>query len=179
MVRPPQSDHRRAINGRATAVLNETAKLDTGPFDIAFSLGTRTTRGQFAIDKTVLNNTGVPWQRFGMTLGTDLGAAFTPSGADDGGYFVTTLDNRKETGALPTVAGSEDRLVFTGFLPPGGSARFIVFLGSTIAAEPIVTVRQVAVGAAVPAPAMRQWPLAALALALAVVGWLTSRRLAR
>lgn len=168
-----------AINGRATAALNETAKLDTGPFDIAFSLLTRSSRGQFAIDKTVVNNTGVPWQRFEMTLGTALGAAFAPSSTGDGAYFVTTLDNREETGAFPNVAVSEDRLVFAGFLPPGGTARFIVFAGSTIADAPTVTVRQVAVGAGVPAPAMRPWPLAALAVALAGVGWLTSRRLAR
>ena len=167
-----------AINGRATAVLNETAKVDTGPFDIAFSLSTTSTLGQVAIDKTVVNNTGVPWQRFEMTLGTALGAAFTPSSTGDGAYFVTTLDNREETGAFPDVAVSEDRLVFTGLLPPGGTARFIVFVGSTIEDRPTVTVRQVAVGAVVSTPAMGQWPLAALVLALTVVGWLTSRRLA-
>ena len=168
-----------AISQRATEVISETAKIDTGPFDIGFSLTTDSNRGQFAIDKSVLNNTGVAWQKFEMDLGTGSGANFVPSTTGDGLYFVSTLDNREETGAFPSVLVQEDRIVFTGFLPPGGTARFIVFVGTTTNDEPAVTVRQMATGGAHQAPALDRWSLAVLALLLSAAGWRIVQRPAR
>jgi len=165
-----------AIEQRATEVINETAKIDTGPFDIAFSLTTHNNDGQFAIDKSVLNNTGVAWQRFEMDLGTGSGAKFVPSTTGDGLYFVSTLDNHEETGAFPSVLVEEDRIVFTGFLPPGGTARFVVFVGTTTNDEPTVTVRQMATGGVHQAPALDRWSLAALAILLSAAGRRTLRR---
>ena len=159
-----------AINDRATEVISETAKIDTGPFDIAFSLSTHSDRGQFAIDKSVLNSTGVAWQKFEMDLGTGSGSNFVPSTTGDGLYFVTALNNREETGAFPSALVEEDRIVFTGFLPPGGTARFVVFVGTTTNDEPTVTVRQIATGVR-QAPALDRWPLAVLAVLLIAAGW--------
>jgi hypothetical protein len=169
-----------AINGRATEVISETAKIDTGPFDIAFSLSTHSDRGQFAIDKSVLNNTGVPWPTFEMELGTGSGPDFVPSTPGDGLFFVTSLNNREETGAFPTAVVEEDRIVFSGLLPPGGTARFVVFVGTTTNDEPTVTLRQIATAQAQQAaPALDRWFLAVLAALLSAAGWLTLRRPAR
>ena len=164
-----------AIDGRATEVINETAKGDTGPFDIAFSLMTHSTRGQFAIDKTVVNNTSVTWRSFEMQLGSGSGAGFVPSTTGDSMYFVDALNIHEATGAFPSVQVQEDRIVFTGSLPPGGSARFIVFVGTTVDDAPVVTLRQLAVGGQA-APVLDEWALAMLAALLAASGWLTLRR---
>jgi len=162
-----------ALNGRATDVIDETAKIDTGPFDIAFTLSDS---GQLAVDKTVLNNTGVAWTRFEMQLGTDSGATFVPSTTGDGLSFVAELDNHEETGAFPNVIVEEDRVVFTGFLPPGGTARFVVFIDTNVDVEHTVTLRQIAAGATRPAPALGPWSLAVSALLLGGLGVLRLRR---
>ncbi|MBI3782315.1 MAG: hypothetical protein HY270_02825 [Deltaproteobacteria bacterium] len=154
-----------AIENRATEVINETAKGDTGPFDIAISLITDSTRGQFAVDKTVLNNTGVPWQSFEMVLGTGVGANFVLSTPGDGLYFVTTLDNRETTGAFPNADVQEDHILFSGMLLPGSAAHFIVFVGTTTNDEPVVTIRQLATSRTL-APLLNRWNLAVLAVLL-------------
>jgi hypothetical protein len=169
----------KAINGRATEVISETAKMDTGPFDILFSLTTHSDRGQFAIDKSVLNNTGVAWRQFEMQLGTGSGPDFVPSTTGDNLSFVSSLDNREETGAFPTVLVEEDRILFTGLLRPGGTARFVVFVGTTTNDEPTPTVRQIAVAQAHQAPALGRWPLVVLAVLLSATGWLALQRRAR
>ena len=128
-----------ALDGRATRVIEETAKIDLGPFDIDFPVAPVGGSGQFAVDKTVLNNTGVAWHTFEMQLGAGLGANFVPSTAGDGLFFVTNgVNNHETTGAFPQVAITEDRIVFTGFLPPGGKAEFIVFV-STNAAGTVIS----------------------------------------
>jgi hypothetical protein len=50
-----------AQSGKVTAVIDETAKVDLGPFDIELSVSGN---GVFAIDKSVLNDTGVAWAGF-------------------------------------------------------------------------------------------------------------------
>jgi len=165
----------QALNGRATEMLGETAQVDTGPFDIAFVLDLTSDRGQLAIDKTVLNSTGVPWQTFEMQLGTGSGASFVPSTTGDGLSFVSTLTNQETTGAFPNVVVEEDRIVFSGFLAPGATAHFVVFVGSATAEN--FTLRQLAVGrpsAGVSAPTMSRWSLALLAILLAGI---SARRL--
>lgn len=156
-----------ALSGFATEVIDETAKLNNGPFDIAFTLSEA---GVFAVDKTVLNNTGVPWRRFVMQLGTGMGATFTPSTTGDGLFFISQQNNHEETGAFPDVTVEEDRVIFSGFLAPGGTAHFIVFVRTNDDTQHTVTLRQSAVGvAAVGAPLLRPWALAVLILVLMFV----------
>ncbi len=166
-----------AISGRATEVISETARIDNGPFDIAFSLTTHDTDGQFAIDKSVRNNTGTTWQRFEMDLGTGSGTNFIPSTTGDGLSFVSSLNNHEETGAFPTVQVQEDRIVFIGSLPPGGTAEFVVFVTDAINDAPTLTVRQLATGVpSEPAPALGPWSLALLVVLLSAGGFATLRR---
>ncbi len=156
------ADDPNALNGLATEVISETAKTDTGPFDIAFTLSED---GELAADKTVLNNTGVAWQRFEMQLGTGSGGSFVPSTAHDGLAFDAMLNNREETGAFPNVFLEEDRLVFTGFLPPGGTAHFVVFV--RVPQDHLaITLRQIAIATTTAAPALTPWSLAVLGVLL-------------
>ena len=144
------------INDRATEIIDETAQVDTGPFDIAFDLITHSQVGQLAIDKTVHNNTGVDWQSFEMLL--------MPATTS---YFVTDLTNTETTGAFPNVTVVGNHIVFTGLLPAGGTAHFIVFVGTTVNDEPTVTLRQIAnTRVNAPAPLLGHWSLASLALLL-------------
>ena len=166
------ADDPNALEGRATEVIGETAKVDTGPFDIAFTLSEG---GEFAADKTVLNNTGVAWQRFEMQLGTGSGASFVPSTAGDGLSFNAVLNNHEATGAFPNVVVGEDRIVFTGFLPPGGTAHFIVFVRVPLDL-PTITLRQIAIATATAAPALTPSSLVVLAVLL---GGITAFRLQR
>ena len=160
------ADDPNALEGRATEVIGETAKVDTGPFDISFTLSEG---GEFAADKTVLNNTGVAWQRFEMQLGTGSGGSFVPSTTGDGLSFNATLSNHESTGAFPNVVVAEDRIIFTGFLPPGGTAHFIVFV--TVPLDlPTITLWQIAIARATAAPALTPWSLAVLALLLSGLG---------
>jgi hypothetical protein len=154
-------------------VIDETAQVDRGPFDITFMLSRE---GQFAVDKTVLNDTGVPWTSFEMRLGTGSGASFVPSTTGDGLFFVPQLPNREESGAFPDLVVEEDRLVFRGFLAPGGTAHFIVFVNTNAAGEPTVTLRQFAVSRAVGAPLLGPWVLAFLVVLLPLVGALRRGR---
>ena len=153
-----------AQSGKVTAVIGETAKVDLGPFDIQLLIDGD---GVFAIDKSVLNNTGVPWRQFVFQLGTGVGAAFVPSTSGDGLAFDDTLNNREESGAFPTAVVGKDRIVFSGLLPPGGTARFVVFVATTITADHLVTVRQIAATAApAGAPVLGSWSLLGLVLLL-------------
>jgi len=104
-----------AQSGKVTAVITETAQVDLGPFDIQLSVNGS---GVFAIDKSVLNNTGSPWSRFVFELGTGVGAGFVPSTPGDGLGFDASLNNREETGAFPTAVVQEDSIVFSGLLVP-------------------------------------------------------------
>jgi hypothetical protein len=159
----------------ATEVIGETAKTDTGPFDIAFPL--THIPGELVIDKTVLNNTGVAWQRFEMRLGTGSGANFVPSTTGDGLSFIAMLNNHETTGAFPNVAVEEDRIVFTGLLAPGGTAHFIVFVRTDAMGGQTITLRQAAFAPSATAPALNPWSLALLAVLLSSFAGLRLRRL--
>lgn len=162
-----------AQSGKVTSVIGETAKVDTGPFDIELLIDGD---GVFAIDKSVLNNTGVAWKGFILQLGTGIGANFVASTPGDGLGFFTSLNNREETGAFPQADVGEDRIVFTGALPNGGTARFVVFVSTDIIADHLVTVRQIAIAQPAPAPALTPPALAILAVLL---GGFTAFRLHR
>ena len=153
-----------AQSGKVTAAIGETAKTDLGPFDIQVLIDGD---GTFAIDKTVLNSTGRPWRQFVLQLGTGIGEAFVPSTPGDGLGFNDGLDNREETGAFPNAIVGEDRIIFRGLLPPGGTARFVVFVDTNIIADHLVTIRQIAVsGAPAGAPVLQPWLLVVLVLLL-------------
>jgi hypothetical protein len=163
-----------AQSGQVTGAIRETAQVDLGPFDIELSL---IGGGTFAIDKTVLNDTGVPWNGFVLQLGTGIGAAFVPSPPGDGLSFNSNLDNREETGAFPDAVVAEDRIVFSGFLPPGASARFVAFLTTDNPATQLATIRQSARSAApAAAPAMGPALLAVLVVMLGTLAGLQLRR---
>lgn len=167
-------DDADAIKGRATEVIDETAKTNNGPFDITFTLDDD---GQFAVDKTVLNDTGVAWSRFEMRLGTGSGASFVPSTTGDGLFFVAQLANQETTGAFPDVVVEEDRIVFSGFLAPGGTAHFVVFVSTAVNDEHTVTLRQSAVRTVpIGAPLLGPGALALLVGLLFVVGSLRALR---
>ena len=169
----PGSDP-NAQSNRVTAVIDETAKVDAGPFDIEVTVDGD---GVFAVDKTVVNDTGFPWRGFVLTLGTGVGGAFVASTSGDGLGFDATADNREETGAFPNVAIAEDRITFTGFLAPGDTAHVVVFVRTATVADHLVTIRQLAQGPATAgAPTLQSWGLVALVGALGV---LASRRLRR
>jgi hypothetical protein len=163
-----------ALNGLATEVIGETAQVDTGPFDITFTLSDS---GDFALDKTVLNNTGVAWQRFEMQLGTGSGASFVPSTANDGLSFVAALNNHEETGAFPNVVVEEDRIIFTGSLPPGATAHFVVFVRTNVNVQHTVTLRQLAIATTTATPVLTPWSLGVLAALLCGLGGFRLRRL--
>lgn len=155
-----------AQSGRDTARIAETAKIDTGPFDIELLV---TDRGEFAIDKTVVNETGTDWRGFIFQLGTGIGPNFVPSGDGDSLSFLSALNNREDTGAFPEVMVEEDRIVFSGSLERGESPRFVVFLRSNTGGQHRFTIRQIALSVAAPAPALGTWAMAVLMLALATV----------
>jgi hypothetical protein len=161
-----------AQSNRVTAAIDETAKRDNGPFDCKLTIDGD---GVFAIDKTVVNETGTDWARFIMELGTGLGVSFVPSAGGDGLGFSSSDDNREETGAFPEVMIGEDRIVFTGFLAAGGTARFIVFVGTDVPSPHMITVRQKAIVARVAAPAMRPWAAAVAVLLLCLIAGFRSR----
>jgi hypothetical protein len=157
-----------AQSGKVTSVIGETAKTDNGPFDIELSIDGN---GVFAIDKSVLNNTpGAAWRGFILQLGTGTGANFVPSTAGDGLGFDDGLNNREETGAFPQAVIGEDRIVFSGTLAQGGTARFVVFVSTDVIEDHLVTVRQIAIGATTPAPALSPPSLAILAVLLLGIG---------
>ena len=167
------ADNANAQSNKVTSVIGETAKVDTGPFDIELLIdGDR----EFAIDKSVLNNTGVAWKGFILQLGTGTGSNFVPSTQGDGLAFFTGLSNREETGAFPNAVVEEDRIVFNGALPQGGTARFVVFVHTSTIGDHLVTVRQIAIAATTSAPALSPWSLAVLAVLL---GGLAGFRLQR
>jgi len=158
------ANNSNAQSGKVTAVIGETAQTDLGPFDIQMLIDGD---GTFAIDKTVLNNTGRPWTQFVLQLGTGIGGAFTPSTPGDGLGFNDGLNNREETGAFPHVLVGEDRILFSGLLPPGGTARFVVFVDTDIIEDHLVTIRQIASTASpAGAPLLRPWSLVMLVMLL-------------
>lgn len=162
----PKNDP-NAQSGKVTAVIGETAKVDTGPFDIELLIDGD---GMFAIDKSVLNSTGVAWKGFTLQLGTGTGANFVASPPGDGLAFVANLNNREETGAFPNAVVGEDRIVFSGSLPQGGTAHFVVFVSTDITTNHLVTIRQIAIAQTTPAPALTPWSLAVLAVLLGGLG---------
>ena len=168
----PASDA-NAQSGKVTSVIGETAKIDTGPFDIELLIDGD---GEFAIDKSVLNNTGVAWKGFIFQLGTGTGASFVPSTQGDGLAFFTGASNREETGAFPNAVVHEDRIVFNGALLQGGTADFVVFVHTSTTEDHLVTVRQIATAAMTSAPVLSPWSLAVLAVLL---GGLAGLRLQR
>jgi hypothetical protein len=151
-----------AQSGRVTALIEEIAKVDKGPFDIVL---TPDDNGTFAIDKTVMNDTGMAWTGFVMELGTGSGAGFVPSGNANQLGFVQALNNREETGAFPGVQVQGSRIVFSGALPPGGTANFIAFAQTATNATHTITLRQRAL-CPEPVPAMETWALSILVLML-------------
>ena len=167
----PKNDP-NAQSGKVTALMNESAKGDPGPFDIQLQIDGN---GTFAVDKTVLNNTGFPWKGFILQLGTGVGAGFVPSTAGDGLGFNPSEDNRETTGAFPDLAFGEDRLAFSGMLAPGGSAHFVVFVDTDITTTHNVTIRQIALTGTAPAPLLSPSGLLALTFALAAIAALRLR----
>jgi len=149
-----------AQSGRVTAVIDETAQVDTGPFDIQLDFDDN---GILAIDKTVLNDTGLDWDRFELQLATGLGPGFVPSTAFDGLGFteIVGLANREETGAFPDVVIEEDRLLFTGALADGETANFVLFVDSSTDGAHSITLRQIAH----PVPEPGSWALMLLGCA--------------
>lgn len=168
--------HANAQSNRTTALFNETAKVDNGPFDIELLV---LFSGEFAIDKTVLNNTGTDWRAFRLELGTGVGPNFVPSTTGDSLSFISALNNREDTGSFPDVEVDEDRILFTGSAAPGDSPRFIAFVRSNTGSQHTFTIRQVAIGAAAPAPVLNAWALAALVAVLVTLASLRIRRLPR
>lgn len=164
-----------AQSGKVTAVIDETANVDLGPFDIEMSVNGN---GVFAIDKSVLNNTGVAWASFILELGTGVGAVFLPSPPGDGLGFDDSLNNRDESGAFPNAVVEEDRIVFSGLLPPGGTARFVVFVETDTPSAHLVTIRQIAALNAAPAGAPTLGP-SSLALLVVLLGALACLQLRR
>jgi hypothetical protein len=163
-----------AQSGKVTALIGETAKVDLGPFDIQMLIDGN---GVFAIDKSVLNTTGLAWRQFVLQLGTGVGAAFVPSTPGDGLAFDDALNNREESGAFPNAVVGEDRIVFTGLLAPGGTARFVVFVDTAIIPDHLVTVRQIAVSALpAGAPVLGPWSLFVLIVLLGVLACFRLRR---
>lgn len=162
-----------AQSGKVTALIGETAKVDGGPFDIEVTVDGD---GVFAVDKSVLNGTGFPWRGFVLQLGTGVGAAFVPSTAGDGLGFDDTQNNREESGAFPNAAVGEDRIGFSGLLPPGDTARFVVFVRTDTIPDHLVTIRQIALPVAASVPTLRPFALAALVAALGAVAALRLRR---
>jgi hypothetical protein len=156
-----EQNHPDAQSGQATADVEESAK-SPGPFDIQLLIGVTA----FAVDKTVTNDTGLAWSRFVLELGTGLGPAFVTSTAGDGIGFDETQNNREETGTFPTLVVEEDRIVFSGFLAPGATARFVVFVQANPTQSPLVTIRQSVVAAPSPAPALGSFTLGLLVVAL-------------
>ncbi len=173
----PRNDP-NAQSGKVTAVIAETAKIDLGPFDLELLIDGN---GVFAVDKTVINNTGVPWTSFVFQVGTNLGTAFVPSTPGDGLGFDAGENNRETTGAFPTAVVGEDRIVFSGLLPPGGSAHFVVFVSTATIGNHLVTVRQIAAAAsgAAPAPALAPSMLLVLVVALGAIALRRLRRTRR
>jgi hypothetical protein len=167
-------DHPDAQSGLVTALIDEIAKVDKGPFDIALTLDDN---GSFAIDKTVVNNTGANWTGFVMELGTGSGPGFVPSANVGQLGFQEAFNNREDTGAFPNVTVQGNRIVFTGALPAGGTAHFIVFAQSGTNAEHTITLRQRAL-CEEPVPALHPWALVTLVLLLAAIGGLRHRRIA-
>jgi hypothetical protein len=170
----PKNDP-RAQSGRVTGVIDETAVVDLGPFDIELLIDGN---GEFAIDKSVLNDTGIAWTRFVLQLGTGVGAAFSPSTPGDGLRFDSNLNNRDESGAFPNKVVEEDRIVFSGLLPPGATAQFVFFVQTDEIHDHLVTIRQSALSAdAAGAPALQPWSLALLVVLLGGVAALRLRRI--
>lgn len=155
-------NHPDAQSNLVTAVIEEIAKVDKGPFDIAMVLDDN---GSFAIDKTVTNNTGETWTGFVLELGTGIGPAFVPSPNSTSLSFLDGFNNREETGAFPSVNVTANRIIFTGTLPPGGTANFIVFARSDTNGPHTITVRERAL-CLEPVPAMKPWALILLVFML-------------
>jgi hypothetical protein len=155
-------------------VIGETARVDLGPFDIELSVDGD---GIFALDKRVLNNTPFAWKQFVLQLSTGVGAGFVSCVPGDGLGFDDSLNNHDESGAFPNVVVEEDLIEFSGFLPPGGTARFVVFVATDTTGDHLVTVRQSAVNAApARAPMLDASSLVVLVVVLSVLAGLQLHR---
>jgi len=156
-----------AQSGKVTAVIDETAQVDLGPFDIKLTLNGD---GVFAIDKSVSNHTGRDWGRFVMELGTGSGTGFVPSTASDGIGFDEFSNNRDDSGAFANVFVEEDRIQFAGFLAEGDMARFVVFITTNTQAAHRITLRQRALPGPVAVPALNHVGLIVMVLMLLLLG---------
>jgi MYXO-CTERM domain-containing protein len=166
------SDDPNAQDNEITGKFNETAKDNLGPFDIEFTLDEN---GTFAVDKTVLNNTGVHWTDFELLLGFGLGDDFVPSSEGDSLSFINFPSTREETSAFSGAAFDRDRIFFSGGLDDGEEARFIAFISSGTDGEHSITLRQNAFTAAIPEPS--NFVLAILGLlSLGMIGRRRRRR---
>ncbi len=130
-----------AHNSLLTVLIDETA-ADTEHFDIELSPDGD---GSFAMDKTVVNNSGVPWTSFILRIGTGLGEDFVQNPSPPAAQFNFQDDNREETGAFPKVDFNPTQIRFNGFLDIGESARFIFFIGTSTNDPHKITVRQTAI----------------------------------
>jgi hypothetical protein len=131
-----------AENGTLTAVLDETA-TSAGPFDIEFELDDD---GVFAVNKTVLNDSGVAWTGFTLEVGTGLGGNFLPTQDTNVRRFENPSNlTHDDSGAFPVVNFSQPLITFTGALAPGESAEFVFFVTTLVNGEHMTTVRQSAI----------------------------------
>ena len=141
------------INGESELpriAIGETA-TDTGPFDVRFEVrrvwGPATGTG--AIDKAVLNASGVDWPGFEMILGVGLGDTFAASIGGDGLAFSAPFSTSpsETTDFFAELRIEEDRLVFSdGVLPAGETARFTVYVTvSDLSDNNPFTIRQTAI----------------------------------
>jgi hypothetical protein len=161
--------------GVPTAQIEETAKTDLGPFDIEIHMDDDSIGAM--IEKTVENNTGVPWTRFTVELGTGFGANFVAAMAP----LAFQPGSASETsGALPDVQVSSNLIPFTGFLPAGATAHvvFQVNFGPVVAPFNFVLRQSATAGGAVggAAPALGPEMLLALMALLGTLGALKLRR---
>jgi hypothetical protein len=144
--------------GLPTAEIEETAKIDCGPFDIVVQVSDS---GGLTVDKTVLNNTGRAWTGFKINLGTGSGGGFVPAA---GGLFFPLSPVSETTGAFPELERTSNTLAFKGLLPPGGTAHFVF---DVRADDTEFTLRQIAACSSDAVPAADAQSLLALALVLA------------
>lgn len=103
-----------------TIAIDEVA-TDTGPFDLEVTVDFSSTccDAVIAIDKNVLNDSGVDWTDFHWQLGYGLGANFEPSTSSDGLDFATDPEPLDESGAFSDVEVETDDLWLFGALPEG------------------------------------------------------------
>jgi hypothetical protein len=145
-----------------------------GNIDIEFHVAPSQGVTEYQVFESVDNATGVNWNRYNMSLGFGVGAAFVPSPPGDGLDFdFPNFDTPPTSSAFPNVALGEDNLTFSGGIQ-GSAAEMFTFrvdvpdLESTVVPGGVFTLRQTPV----PVPE----PSAIVLASIAIVGLVTCRR---